>query len=138
MKRTPRITTKRFLVGIPVPSLDGDGKPLHPSEIDVWVRRTSDELTACFGGATPVPAPGMNVVQGPHGEALRLFEEGQTLVLAACQDRRDFLSKRQRLAAFAETMADALRQEAVFVTGWPSESFLVEGRFHGRKREGKE
>jgi len=91
-----------------------------------WTRKTLDELTACFGGATPVPAPGTNIVQGPDGEALTLYEQGQTLVLAGCDSRDEFLEKRQRIDVFAEALADALDQYAVFVLACPSDSFLVE------------
>jgi len=124
---------KRYLVGIPVPSLDRKGVPLEDSEIELWTRRTLDKLTACFGGATPVPAPGENIVQGPDGEMVTLFEQGQTLVLAACDKRETFLKKRDQIAEFAEEMADALRQEAVFVLAFPSDSFLVEGIFQAAR-----
>jgi hypothetical protein len=45
-----------YLVAIPVPSLDHKGQPLDKKEIDEWTRRVLDELTACFGGATPMRA----------------------------------------------------------------------------------
>jgi len=83
-------------------------------------------VTACFGGATPVPAPGTNVVQGPDGKALTLYEQGQTLVLAGCGSRDEFLQQRGSIDAFAETVPDALEQYAVFVFACPSDSFLVE------------
>ena len=79
------------------------------------------ELTGCFGGATPVPAPGTNMLAGKL-----LFEKGQTLVLAGCDSRDAFLSKRNRVQAFAERMGKALRQHSVFVLACPSDSFLLE------------
>lgn len=85
-----------------------------------------DELTACFEGATPLPAPGINVVQRPDGEALTLYEQGQTLVLAGCDSRDEFLQKRRRIHVFAEALAEALDQYAVFVLACPSDSFLIE------------
>lgn len=121
-KRTP----KNYIVGIPIPSLDRKGQPLPAASIAEWTRKTMDELTACFGGATPVPAPGTNVVQGPDGETLTLYEQGQTLVLAGCDSRDAFLQKRGSIDAFAEAMADGLDQYAVFVLACPSDSFLVE------------
>jgi hypothetical protein len=121
-KRTP----KGYIVGIPIPSLDRRGQPLPPASIGEWTRKTMDELTACFGGATPVPAPGTNVVQGPDGQALTLYEQGQTLVLAGCGSRDEFLQHRGSIDAFAEALADALDQYAVFVLACPSDSFLVE------------
>lgn len=121
-KRTP----KDYVVGIPVPCLDRRGAPLAPAAIAEWTSKTLDELTRCFGGATPVPAPGANVVPGPGGKALTLYEQGQTLVLAGCDSRDEFLQKRARIGAFAEAMADALDQHAVFVLACPSDSFLVE------------
>jgi hypothetical protein len=119
-------TAKPYLVGIPIPSLDRRGRPLPPDLIAQWMKRAMDELTGYFGGATPVPAPGSNVVQGPDGAPLMLYEQGQTLVLAGCDSREAFLEKRNNIEAFAEAMADALDQYAVFVLAYPSDSFLLE------------
>jgi len=120
-----KILEKRYLVGIPIPSLDRKGRPLRPAAADAWTRKALDELTACFGGATPVPAPGVNIVQDRSGKLRVLFEQGQTLVISACSSRAEFRSKRSRIRRFAEAMATALRQEAVCVLAFPSDSFLV-------------
>ena len=132
-----RVTRKSDLVAIPVPSLDRKGERLDKREIDEWTRRVLDELTACFGGATPMPAPGTNVVQGPGGDMVTLFESGQVLVLSACESRTVFVRKRKRIESFAARMADALRQETVFGLAFPSESFLVEGAIRPRKTDRK-
>jgi hypothetical protein len=132
-----KVARKRYLVAIPVPSLDREGEPLNENEIREWTRRVLDELTVCFGGATPIPAPGTNVVQGPSGDMVTLFEGGQVLVLSACDSRGAFIRKRKRIVAFAARMADALRQEAVFVLAFPSDSFLVEGAIRPNKKDRK-
>ena len=130
-----KTTPKTYIVGIPIPSQDRQGKALSRTVIARWTRKAMDELTACFGGATPVPAPGTNVVQGRDGRALTLYEQRQTLVLAACDSRGEFLLKRARVEAFAESMADALDQYAVFVLACPSDSFLVEDVIPGGESE---
>lgn len=86
-----------------------------------WTKKAALELTECFGGATPVPAPGVNVVEGKV-----LYEKGQILVLSACGNREAFLPNRERLASFAERMGDALDQDAVFLLAFPSDSLLIE------------
>jgi len=134
MAKRRKVARKGYLVGIPIPSLDRKGEPLESPEIEAWTRRTMDELTACFGGATPVSAPGTNVVQSADGSMLTLFEHGQTLVLSACDSRGEFLRSRTRIEVFAGRMADALRQEAVFVLAFPSDSFLVEGLVRPRRK----
>ncbi len=91
-------------------------------------------LTACFGGATPVPAPGTNVVQGSGGGRATLLESGQVLVVSACESRAVFLRKSRRIETLAARMADRLRQEAVFVLAFPSDSFLVEGPIRSEKK----
>ena len=124
MKKRPRfaISEKKYLVAIPVPSLDRKGRAISQSEVDKWSRRTQEELTRCFGGATPLPAPGTNIV----GRKV-LYEEGQVLVLSGCcEDREQFLRKRERIEAFAEAMARALDQHSVFVLAFASDSFLIE------------
>lgn len=129
-----KVARKGYLVGIPVPSLDRDGESLDENEIHEWTRRVLDELTACFGGATPISAPGTNVVQRSDGGMVTLFEGGQVLVLSACESRTVFIRKRRRIEAFAARMADALRQEAVFVLAFSSDSFLVEGAIPPQKK----
>ena len=83
------------------------------------------ELSKCFGGATPVPSPGINILAGKV-----LYEEGQTLVLSLCASlcasRDEYLAKRVRLETFAGRMAEALDQESVLVIASPSDSFLIE------------
>ena len=81
-----RVVHKRYLVAIPVPSLDVNGTRLKKGEIEKWVRRTLEELTECFGGAMRVAAPGTNVLDGQL-----LYEKDQVVVMSACDSRRDFL-----------------------------------------------
>jgi hypothetical protein len=119
-KRTRR-HEMNYLVGIPIPYLDRRGKRLRPSRVKVWIEKAAVELTDCFGGATPVPAPGVNVVEGQV-----LYEKGQILVLSACASRETFLPHRDRLAAFSERMGKALEQDAVFLLAFPSDSLLIE------------
>jgi len=85
------------------------------------------ELSKCFGGATPVPSPGINILAGKV-----LYEEGQTLVLSLCASRDEYLAKRVRLETFADRMAEALDQESVLVIASPSDSFLIEYRAGGK------
>jgi hypothetical protein len=115
------VVDKPYLVAIPVPSLDVNGAQLTKVEIDKWVRRALDELTQCFGGATPIAAPGTNVLDGRI-----LYEKDQIVIVSACGSRDDFLQKRGRIEAFADRMRRGLRQYAVFVLACPSDSFLVE------------
>ncbi|MBI2221715.1 MAG: hypothetical protein HYU53_10975 [Acidobacteria bacterium] len=116
-----RVVDKRYLVAIPVPSLDINGTPLNKGEIDEWVKKTLDELTECFGGAMPIAAPGTNILDGQL-----LYEKDQVVVMSACDSRKEFLRYRRRIEAFAEQMRRDLRQYAVFVLACPSDSFLVE------------
>ena len=87
----------------------------------MWTRRASKELTDCFGGSTPVPAPGTNVLEGRV-----LYEKGQVLVVSGCDDRREFLKHRARLQSFVKCMGEELDQAWVFVLAFPSDSFLLE------------
>lgn len=135
MRRT-KILERRYLVGIPIPALDQGGRRLRAAEIERWKTRVLQELTACFGGATPIPAPGVNIVEGPEGKSLTLYEEGQVLVLSGCGSREEFLAMRPRIERLAGKMAEALRQQAVFVLAFPSDSFLVEVIRHGPRRRG--
>lgn len=116
-----------FLVGRPIPSLDRDGKELGTSKVDQWRSKALFELTRCFGGAIPIPAPGANFVRDPETGARQfLYEEGQILVLAACKSREEFLAKRDRIHAFVDRMAVDLDPESVFVLAYPSDSFVIE------------
>ena len=110
-----------YLVGIPIPYLDRRGKKLRPAQVKSWIEKVAVELTGCFGGATPVPAPGVNIVDGKV-----LYEKGQILVLSSCPGREDFLPHRERIASLAERMGEALDQDAVFVLAFPSDSLLIE------------
>jgi hypothetical protein len=121
VRRRSKRHAMSYLVGIPIPYLDRRGKRLAPSKTKLWIEKAALELTGCFGGATPLPAPGVNVVEGQV-----LYEKGQILVLSACQSREDFLPHRERIAAFAERMGFALDQDAVFVLAFPSDSLLIE------------
>lgn len=121
MKRRSKVLAKNYLVGIPIPYLDRHGRRLEASRTERWTHEALQELTECFGGATPIPAPGRNIVEGTV-----LHEEGQTLILGGCDDRDDFLRKRDRIQLFAEKMGHALNQYAVFVLAFPSDSFLIE------------
>ena len=125
-----------YLVGIPVPYRDRRGHRLPSRERREWTRKTQELLTGCFGGSTLIPAPGMNVVQGDDGQLITLYENGQTLVLAACTTRGDFIRRQSQIASFAEMMATALDQESVFVLAFPSDSFLVEGRYVDQLEDG--
>ncbi|MBI4266072.1 MAG: hypothetical protein HY657_16985 [Acidobacteria bacterium] len=116
-----RVVEKRYLVAIPVPSLDINGRPLDKAEIDKWVKKTLNELTECFGGAMPITAPGTNIL-----DRQILYEKDQVVILSACDSRKAFLRHRRRIEAFAEEMRRELRQYAVFVLACPSDSFLVE------------
>lgn len=121
MRRQTRRHEMRYLVGIPIPYLDRRGKRLRPAQVKSWIEKAAVELTGCFGGATPIPAPGVNIVDGKV-----LYEKGQILVLSACQGRGDFLPHRERIAAFAERMGEALDQDAVFLLAFSSDSLLIE------------
>ena len=115
------ISEKAYLVAIPVPSLDRRGRAISPSKVEEWSRKAQMELTKCFGGATPLPAPATNIVDGKV-----LFEEGQILVLSGCDNREEFRRNRESIKAFAEEMGRALDQHAVFVLAFASDSFLIE------------
>ena len=123
MKRreAAKVSEKRYVVAIPIPSLDRSGKKLRKGRIKKWTRIIQRELSRCFGGATPIAAPGTNIV----GNKL-LFERDQILVLSACDDRREYLSRRSRVEKAARRMGIGLNQESVFVLAIASDSFLIE------------
>jgi hypothetical protein len=116
-----KLTRKKYLVAIPVPGLDRNGKRLMENTVQKWVKLAEKELTDCFGGATPIPSWGTNVIDGKI-----LYEKGQMLVYSTCDSRRDFIEKRNRIQAFVERMGKDLDQEFVFVLACPSDSFLIE------------
>ena len=121
VKRRAQRRAMPYLVGIPIPYLDRSGKRLRPSRVKSWIKKAALELTDCFGGATPVPAPGVNIVGGQV-----LYEKGQVLVLSACESREAFLPYREKIAVFAERMGEALDQDAVFLLAFSSDSLLIE------------
>jgi hypothetical protein len=112
-------------VALPVPALDRAGRPLPEDRQREWTGRVQQELTRLFGGATVLPAPGASAATG--GAA----EEGQALVLCACDDREAFLARRGEVEALAEQLREALDQESALVLGFASDSFLVEGAGRG-------
>ena len=48
------------------------------------------------------------------------------MVLSGCDDRDEYLLKRDRIQEFVERMSMALNQYSVFVLAFPSDSFLLE------------
>jgi hypothetical protein len=120
-KKVRKFTALKYLVAVPVPSLDQNGKPLASVRIEKWVQIVEGELTGCFGGATPMPSWGTNTIDGRV-----LYEEGQMLVCAACKDREEFLKYQDRLRRLIVRMGKALNQKYVLVLGFPSDSVLIE------------
>ena len=118
-----QIRELRYLVAIPIPFLDRNGRKLNSRAVAKWTRRAELELSKCFGGATPVPvpSPGINILGGNV-----LYGKGQTLVLSACGSHAEYLARRDRIQRFAVRMAEALNQESVFVLAFPSDSFMIE------------
>jgi hypothetical protein len=120
-KKGRKFAELKYLVAIPVPSLDQNGKPLAGARTRKWVQIVEKELTACFGGATPIPSWGTNTIDGRM-----LYEEGQMLVCAASKDREEFFKYQGRLQRLIVRMGKALNQKYVLVLGFPSDSVLVE------------
>ncbi len=120
-KRERKLTLKKYVVAIPIPWLDRNGRKIKRARINHWVRMAEQELTECFGGVTPIPSSGTNIVDGKI-----LYEKGQMLVHSACDKRSSFLQKRARIQMFVERMGKDLDQWAVFVLAYPSDSFLLE------------
>jgi len=114
------MTEKRYLVALPVASLDREGSPLPKDRVDGWTRRAQEEMTRLFGGATVLPAAGASAVAEGKTEA------GQALVLSVCDDRDAFLARRADVHRLAEAIKDGLDQETALVLGFASDSFLVE------------
>jgi hypothetical protein len=126
-KKVGNLTLKKYLVAIPVPCLDRNGRKLMRGRVEKWVRMAERELTECFGGATPIPSSGTNIIDGKI-----LYETGQMLVHSTCDSRTEFLKKRNRIRAFVERMGRDLDQEFVFVLACPSDSFLIEIEMRSR------
>ena len=120
-KKDRKLTPKKYLVAVPVPFLDRHGKKLNRRQMQKWVRLAEKELTECFGGATPIPSPGTNIIEGQI-----VYEEGQILVCSTCENRKEFLKQRDRIAAFVESMGNDLNQHSVFLLAFRSDSFLIE------------
>lgn len=121
-RKSTGVIEKPYLVGIPIPYLDRNGRKLKAPATKKWTQMAKKELTECFGAATPVAAP--SLFKDRVGKILN--EKGQTLVLSACSDRDEFLAKRDRISAFVERMGRALDQQSVFVLTVVSDSFLIE------------
>jgi hypothetical protein len=114
------MTEKRYLVALPVPSLDRDGRALPADRVRRSTERAQQEMTRLFGGATVLPAPGSStVVDGAT-------ERGQALVLSVCDGRESFLARRADVHRLAEEIKEGLDQETALVLGFASDSFLVE------------
>ena len=114
------MTEKRYLVALPIASLDRDGRSLPSQRVREWTERAQKEMTRLFGGATVLAAPGSSaVVEGAT-------ERGQALVISVCDDRESFLRRRPEIHRLAEDVKAALDQETALVLGFASDSFLVE------------
>jgi hypothetical protein len=114
------MTEKRYLVAVPVPSLDRAGRPLPAQRVREWTERAQKEMTRLLGGATVLAAPGSSaVVDGAT-------ERGQALVLSVCDDRETFLARRAEIHRLAEEIKEGLDQETALVLGFASDSFLIE------------
>ena len=114
------MTDKRYLVALPIASLDRAGKRLPAQRVREWTERAQKELTRLFGGATVLPAAGSSAASDGA------TERGQALVLCACDDRESFLARRADVRRLAEAVKDGLDQETALVLGFASDSFLVE------------
>jgi len=118
---------KNYVVAIPIPFLDRGGKELNKKLRRKWQRKVQKELTEWFGGALPYSSPGtFNLPDPLTGKVRSYIEKGQVLMISGCDDREEFLSKRERIENLAEAMGKALNQAAVLVLAFPSDSFLIE------------
>lgn len=114
------MTEKRYLVALPIASLDREGRALPDDRVREWADRAQKEMTRLFGGATLLAAPGSStVVDGAT-------ERGQALVISVCDDRESFLRRRGDVHRLAEEVKEGLNQETALVLGFASDSFLVE------------
>jgi hypothetical protein len=114
------MTEKRYLVALPIASLDRECRALPADRVREWTERAQRELTRLFGGATVLPAPGSSAASGGA------TERGQALVLCVCDDRAAFLARRAEVHRLAEAVKEGLDQETALVLGFASDSFLVE------------
>jgi hypothetical protein len=111
---------KRYLVALPMASLDREGRPLPADRVRAMTDRAQKEMTRLFGGATVLPAPGSSAASGGA------TERGQALVVSVCDDRESFLARRSDVHRLAEAVKEGLDQETALVLGFASDSFLVE------------
>jgi hypothetical protein len=114
------MTEKRYLIALPIASLDRRSVPLSPDRIREWTDRAQMEMTRLFGGATVLPAPGSSAVSGGA------TERGQALIISVCDSREAFLARRAEVHRLAEVVKEGLDQETALVLGFASDSFLVE------------
>jgi len=121
------IRGKNYVVAIPIPSLDRGGKQLGPKLKQKWERSIQKELTEIFGGALRYRSPGTFILPDPFtGKIRRYIEKGQVLIISGCDDRNEYLMKKQRIENLVVAMGKDLNQAAVFVLAFASDSFLIE------------
>ncbi len=121
------IRAKNYVVAIPIPFLDKGGKKLGRKLRQKWERKVQKELTECFGGALRYRSRGTFLLPDPVTGKIRSYtEKGQVLIVSGCDDRDEFLAKRERLENLVVAMGKDLNQAAVFVLAFPSDSFLIE------------
>lgn len=121
------IRAKSYVVAIPIPSLDQGGKQLGRKLRQKWERKVQKELTECFGGALRYRSPGTFILPDPVTGKIRTYmEKGQVLILSGCDNRDEYLMKKQRIETLAVAMGNGLNQAAVFVLAFSSDSFLIE------------
>src|SRR2546428_13157257 len=121
-----RVHELRYLVEIPIPSVDRRGRALDRRKRLRWRRRIEAVLTECFGGFTPAKAPAMNRVQRAGGSWMTLTERSQGVLRSACYDRDAFLAPRERLVGLVVRMGEELEQADVFILAYDSDSLLIE------------
>lgn len=121
-----RVHELKYLIEIPIPYVDKQGRKLHERRRSDWRRKLEALLTECFGGFTPGKAPALNRVQTADGRWLTLSEKGQVVLRSACADRKAFLEHRDRLVDFVVRMGEDLNQADVFILAYPSDSLLIE------------
>lgn len=121
-----RVHELEYLIEIPIPSVDKQGRKLDHRRRSQWRRRLEELLTECFGGFTPGKAPALNRVQTADGTWLTLSEKGQVVLRSACADRAAFLLHRDRLVDVVVRMGEDLNQANVFILAYSSDSVLIE------------
>ena len=121
-----RVRELKYLVEIPIPTVDKRGRKLNDRKRLRWRREIETLLTDCFGGFTPGRAPALNRVQAADGKWVTLSEKGQIVLRSACADRDAFFQHRDRLVDLLVRMGEALNQADVFILAYPSDSLLIE------------